>query len=401
MSKIELVLSKLRSISVLVSIGTFAFFVITFAFAVINGKINFTTGVYDVGYETLLILFFIIFLGALVIARAIDLFLQREAKLMDVSEYRKSLKQKEEVSFSQTKIYSNIIKTKKSKYPEEAPSKGLNKTKKDIFDNNNFVETENLKDTITNKKIKETDQLVLYKSGLIEIVAKETNLSKVKAKLLINSTLSIITEQLKNENEVKIGKFGRFKKVFVKAKDETNPTNGKVIKVLEGYTVKFYADKIFKDMIALDTMQVSNNALQSNQSEIEEESQIKEKSVIDKKLEIEEKLETEDIPEKVVSRKPPKVKIVTKTKTDFIEIIASSGEISKNKSNKFLAAFSKVITEELVNDGEVELTGLGKMITIVMPAKDAVNPQTQQKIIVPSHKQVRFRFLKEFKNKFN
>ena len=109
MSKIELVLSKLRSISVLVSIGTFAFFVITFAFAVINGKINFTTGVYDVGYETLLILFFIIFLGALVSARVIDLFLQREAKLMDVSEYRKSLKQKEEVSFSQTKIYSNII----------------------------------------------------------------------------------------------------------------------------------------------------------------------------------------------------------------------------------------------------------------------------------------------------
>ena len=274
MSKLELILSKLRSVLVLVSIGAFAFFVITFAFAVIYDKINFTTGVYDLGYKTLLIICFTLFFGGLVSARVIDLFLQREGKLIDVSEYRKNLKQQqqEELSFSQTKIYNNIIKTKKSQYTEKASLEESTKIGKEIPEKPESIETESSKDIITNKNSEKTDYNKLNKSELVEIVSP---------------------------------------------------------------------------------------------------------------------------------KKPQIIKIVTKTKIDIIKLIAASGEISKNKSNKFLAAFSKVITEELINGGEVELTGLGKMITIVMPAKDAVNPQTQQKIIVPSHKQVRLRFLDEFKINFN
>ena len=61
---------------------------------------------------------------------------------------------------------------------------------------------------------------------------------------------------------------------------------------------------------------------------------------------------------------------------------------------------SKVITEELSTKGEVELTGIGTIITILMPSKEAVNPQTKQKIIVPEHRQVRMRFSEEYKKKF-
>ena len=36
-----------------------------------------------------------------------------------------------------------------------------------------------------------------------------------------------------------------------------------------------------------------------------------------------------------------------------------------------------------------------------MPAKDAVNPQTKEKIVVPEHKEVRFRFDEDFKEEVN
>ena len=90
----------------------------------------------------------------------------------------------------------------------------------------------------------------------------------------------------------------------------------------------------------------------------------------------------------------------TKTKADFIELISASGEISKNKSNKFLGTFGKVIIAQLAKGDDVELEGLGTMTTILMPAKEAVNPQTKQKIVVPAHRQVRMRFSDEYKAEF-
>jgi len=119
MSKTELLLSKLRNISVLVSIGAFAFFVIALTFAVINDSIDLGNGFQiDSGYQSILLTLLILFIVSIVAARVIDLFLQRESKLMDVNEYRQSLQRKEEVSFSETKIYSDIIRTKKSRYTE-------------------------------------------------------------------------------------------------------------------------------------------------------------------------------------------------------------------------------------------------------------------------------------------
>ncbi len=105
---------------------------------------------------------------------------------------------------------------------------------------------------------------------------------------------------------------------------------------------------------------------------------------------------------KVETPKPKKAKVIvqTKTKVDIINQIFEDSGLSKNKSNKFLGTFSKVITEELSKNGEVDLTGIGTIITILMPAKEAVNPQTKQKITVPAHHQVRFRFSDDFKNKF-
>ena len=100
-------------------------------------------------------------------------------------------------------------------------------------------------------------------------------------------------------------------------------------------------------------------------------------------------------------KKPSKPKVVTKTKTDIINLLDATTDLSKNKSNKFLKFFAQVVKEELAKRQDIELPGIGLFTTIEMPAKEAVNPQTNQKIIVPAHYQVRLRFEDELKDKMN
>ena len=696
MSRTELLLSKLRNISALVSIGAFVFFVIVLIFAVINGAITCPEGEIlctiapnDAIFKSLLWTLFVIMIVFLVTARVLDYILQRESKLVDVNEYRDSLVKKEELSFSQTKIYSDILRTKKSRYTDlssdgveedifeeeealdetepSAPEKtrdtklsffarkkleqammekeesaevieevesdevselepkqtfmdkvkafnwafwakdkvetdelvdddGVEKEpkpsfmdkvknvnwafwtkektetdetldqdqieeidkepkqsfmdkvknvnwafwkkekteideesveaddeitdeikepkqpllekfkninlmfwskekskKSDDFDDLQEIEEETDKSVktkgskvalvkektkieepeIIDESVKEKEFYTrLNKGELVEIVAKATSLSKAKSRLVINSTLDIITEQVKNDDEVRISKFGRFKKVEVKASNDIDPNTGKRVKIEEGYAVKFYPDKVFKDMITEDVDQTGDKSLLTKtvmkhmtETEVEEElykeskihehvdlKVVKEKPVIEEEPVVEEKptveekpiveekpavkekpiaeekpvvvkepvVEEEAVVEKVSAIKdeeiikvkadipvakpaPKKVKVstVTKTKADLIEYIFETTEISKNKSNKFLGTFGKVIIAELTNGGEVLLEGIGTIVTIVMPAKEAVNPQTKQKITVPEHRQVRMRFSDEFKAKFD
>ena len=63
--------------------------------------------------------------------------------------------------------------------------------------------------------------------------------------------------------------------------------------------------------------------------------------------------------------------------------------------------FAEVVKEQLALRKNVDLPGIGFFTTIEMPAKEAVNPQTGQKIIVPAHHQVRLRFEEQLKDKMN
>lgn len=612
MSKTELLLSKLRNISVIVSIGAFAFFVIDLLMAVVFGAIDCDDsgwpceiGPEHFGFKSTLWILLVFFVVFLVLGRVLDFLLQKESKLVDVNSYRESLVRQEEVSFSQTKIYSDILKTKKARYTDmanggededeledeftEVPESNLRDkinaaklpffARKKLEESNKVVEVakvdeieeaeeqdtpeeviqtepketfmDKVKDSMgkvkdkvqsvewkfwekeksetdakededqepkvsfmekvksvnwmfwtkekTSKSSEFDDELLeedekvarpkksakskgskvaiisdkekteetetidesvkekefytrLNKGELIEIVAKATQLSKAKARLAINTTLNIITEQVKNEDEVKIGKFGRFKKIEVKEGMGVHPTTGKPMKIQAGFTVKFYPDKVFKEMILDDVDHTAGKSLltktaMKKMSEtaveeelykeakihehvelkvvkekefLKEESVVKEEPVVVKeepkkepkkepapKVEpkVEEKApipvaKTIEKPKPAVAKKPKKVSVVTKTKADLIEFIFETTEISKNKSNKFLGTFGKVITEELAKGGEVELKGLGVITTIVMPAKDAVNPQTKEKITVPEHRQVRMRFSEDYKKKF-
>ena len=115
------------------------------------------------------------------------------------------------------------------------------------------------------------------------------------------------------------------------------------------------------------------------------------------------KVETKQVKEetKSVEIKPAKPKPSVKTKKQIIELMDETTDLSKNKANKFLKFFAEVVKEQLIKREDVELEGIGFFTTIEMPAKEAVNPQTNEKIVVPAHHQVRLRFDEELKDKMN
>jgi len=422
MSKTELLLSKLRNISVLVSIGAFAFFVIAFSIAIITNSVTFVNGInIDTGYSPILITLAVLFLVALIAARVIDIYLQKESKLMDVNEYRQSLKRNEEVSFSQTKIYSDIIRTKKSRYTEMAS----NEDKEEEVEENQTTNQSDLENRIKDTKLsffarkkleesmkqraavsepQEIEEEVAEEEEFIEEVHNQTFMDKVKE---VN-WLFWKKENSQNELDSDEGKISLLDKVLEKIrninwlfwKKDTLKELPEVFDEKQQDDSVTEEPDVLEDLVIEEKVVVVEEPIVEEKVVVVEEPTVEEKVVVVEEPTIEEKVVIE--PEKVVvlPPKPKKAKIVTKTKADFIELIAASGEISKNKSNKFLGAFSKVIIEQLINGEEIELTGLGKMITIVMPAKEAVNPQTKQKIIVPEHRQVRMRFLEEFKDEF-
>jgi nucleoid DNA-binding protein len=139
--------------------------------------------------------------------------------------------------------------------------------------------------------------------------------------------------------------------------------------------------------------------------EVEQLEEVIEVAVIKEEVIKEEVIKEEVIKEeeKVIKpdkAKPAKPKQKKKTKADIIEYIEIETGLSKNKSNKFLKFFAEVVKEELAKGKDVNLTGFGMFTTIKMPAKEAVNPQTNQKIIVPAHNQARLRFDDNFKKNF-
>ena len=88
-----------------------------------------------------------------------------------------------------------------------------------------------------------------------------------------------------------------------------------------------------------------------------------------------------------------------RSKGDIIEYITAHTGLSNYKGKMFLKYFAEVITEELSKGNDIHIIKFGKFTTVTMPAKDAVNPRTNEKIIVPEHKQARVRFYNEVKSK--
>ena len=89
----------------------------------------------------------------------------------------------------------------------------------------------------------------MTKTELINVVAANAQLSKVKAEAAVNSALEAIAEALKNGDKVQLIGFGTFDVKDVAAREGRNPKTGEVIKIDAAKRASFSASKVLKDLI--------------------------------------------------------------------------------------------------------------------------------------------------------
>jgi len=89
----------------------------------------------------------------------------------------------------------------------------------------------------------------LTKKDLVNLTYMQIGFSKLISENLINDFFSIIILSLKNENKIKISKFGTFSIKTKKERIGRNPKTKEEKKISERNVVQFKASKEFKDLI--------------------------------------------------------------------------------------------------------------------------------------------------------
>ncbi len=327
---------------------------------------------------------------SVLLARVFLQFVLTDEKLESIEEYKKkSEKKKQPVSKNQTRleVKDNIMLFDSTKY---VPKK--ERERKEIP----VIATP----SVSVKEIKEKEKQFytrLNKKELNGIISRVLNISDYKSRKFINGLLNVIKDELVLGNEVKIDNFGRFYTIDLEEREGVNPSTGEKITIKAHRVVKFKPYKKFKDDITNDVVATSERYLLT-------------KPTLDKldETEVSQELEKEKLAEEHIETtvtKPAyfkaKKKIVPKkTKKDIIEIISSTTDISKNKANKFLNGLLEVVSEEIGKKQDVDIKDFGKFTTIHIPEKVAVNPQTNERIVVQEHDQIKLRFSKTFKDIF-
>lgn len=89
----------------------------------------------------------------------------------------------------------------------------------------------------------------MNKTQLIDAIAEKADLSKAQAKAALESTLSAITESLKDGDPVQLVGFGTFKVNHRAARTGRNPQTGKEIQIAEANVPAFVAGKALKESV--------------------------------------------------------------------------------------------------------------------------------------------------------
>lgn len=88
-------------------------------------------------------------------------------------------------------------------------------------------------------------------------------------------------------------------------------------------------------------------------------------------------------------------------KTELIAAMAEKAEISKKDSEKALKAFIDVVTEELKNDGKIQLVGFGTFEVSERAAREGRNPHTGETMQIKACKVPKFKVGKALKDDIN
>ncbi|MCF6155078.1 MAG: HU family DNA-binding protein [Candidatus Brocadia sp.] len=89
----------------------------------------------------------------------------------------------------------------------------------------------------------------MNKQELVEIVAKECEMSKACGEMAVNAVLNGIKNGVKKTKEVRLIGFGTFSVRTRKARKGRNPQTGAVINIKASKTVKFTAGQDFKNVV--------------------------------------------------------------------------------------------------------------------------------------------------------
>ena len=73
-------------------------------------------------------------------------------------------------------------------------------------------------------------------------------------------------------------------------------------------------------------------------------------------------------------------------KVELVAAIAEKSELTKVDAEKALKAFIDTVTEELKNDGKVQLVGFGTFEVVERAARKGRNPKTSEEIMIPASK---------------
>lgn len=90
----------------------------------------------------------------------------------------------------------------------------------------------------------------MNKKQLIEVIAKENNLSKVAADRVLNTITETITKALKKGDEVQLVGFGTFKTSKRAARTARNPQTGGTVKVAATRVARFRVGAGLKAAVA-------------------------------------------------------------------------------------------------------------------------------------------------------
>ena len=89
----------------------------------------------------------------------------------------------------------------------------------------------------------------IKKQDLVDAVAESANLTKIQAKVAIDSVFDSIVSFLLKGHVVPVNNFGKFSPSERKARTGVNPSNGQKIKIDASKSVSFKASSALKDQI--------------------------------------------------------------------------------------------------------------------------------------------------------
>lgn len=88
-------------------------------------------------------------------------------------------------------------------------------------------------------------------------------------------------------------------------------------------------------------------------------------------------------------------------KQELVAAMAEQAGISKKDAEKALKAFTDVVTEELKNDGKVQLVGFGTFEVAKRAEREGINPQTREPMTISASKAPKFKPGKALKDMLN